>query len=361
MSELGAVHVNVALDTPLDVARRASGMADRGGLLQAWVHPRGRPLDVITMIHVTQLALESLDNWLPASALNWTARHSHRRGRLVNDSAYACSLSSGRNRLAECRGSESTRRKFAESTGVQKLTVGSYKLFLLIVFIAVWVWAAVKPMYREDWLLENYLVFIFVPVIIVSARYFRLSNISYTLITLFMSLHVVGSHYTYAEVPLGFELQEWMGAGRNMYDRFVHFAFGLLLAYPMREVFMRVARTKGFWGYFIPLTVVMACSAAYEIIEWLVAERVDVAAGLAFLGAQGDIWDAQKDTLVAVVGACIALLIVAGINWRYDPNFWIDMRLSFRIPHGDRPLGEVRLRDMIDAYWKGKGRQRKRR
>jgi len=109
-----------------------------------------------------------------------------------------------------------------------------YKIFLLSAFIAVWIWAAIHPLFPHDWLLENYLVFLFVPVLLISGRYFKLSDVSYTLITLFMILHIVGSHYTYAEVPFGFTLQKWLGAQRNMYDRLVHFTFGFLLAYPMR-------------------------------------------------------------------------------------------------------------------------------
>ena len=100
-----------------------------------------------------------------------------------------------------------------------------YKISLILVFVIVWVWAAINPKYPHDWLLENYLVFIFVPLILIVGRYFRLSNVSYTLITIFMVLHVIGSHYTYSEVPFGFKLQEWIGSERNMYDRLVHFSF----------------------------------------------------------------------------------------------------------------------------------------
>ena len=123
--------------------------------------------------------------------------------------------------------------------GTIKMT--RYQTFLMLTFAGVWTWAAIHPKYPHDWLLENYLVFIFVPIILLISCYFRLSNISYTLITVFMSLHVIGSHYTYAEVPFGYDLQQWLGANRNMYDRLVHFSFGLLLAYPMREVFQRIA------------------------------------------------------------------------------------------------------------------------
>jgi len=144
-------------------------------------------------------------------------------------------------------------------------------------FVAVWVWAAINPSYRHDWLLENYLVFIFIPIIVLTGRYFKLSDASYTLITVFMILHVIGSHYTYAEVPFGYTLQNWLGASRNMYDRLVHFSFGFLLAYPIREVFLRVTRVKGFWGYYLPFDVTLAFSAVYEIIEWIGAANLDPA------------------------------------------------------------------------------------
>ncbi len=226
---------------------------------------------------------------------------------------------------------------------------GWYRIFLLAVFIGVWIWAAINPLYPEDWLLENYLVFIFVPIIILLGFYFRLSDLSYTFITAFMILHVIGSHYTYSDVPFGFMLQQWFDSERNMYDRLVHFCFGLLLAYPLREVFMRVSRSKGFWSYYLPVELTLAFSAIYEIIEWIAASGIDPATGLAFLGAQGDIWDAQKDMLVAGIGACITMIVTSLFNIRYNPVFWKEMKESFRIARGDKPLGEVRLSELI-AY-----------
>lgn len=222
-----------------------------------------------------------------------------------------------------------------------------YQKFLLSGFLAVWIWAAINPKFPDDWLLENYLVFIFVPLIIILGRWFKLSNISYTLITIFMALHVIGSHYTYAEVPFGFTLQEWLGADRNMYDRLVHFSFGFLLAYPIREVFLRLAKVKGVWGYYLPLDVTMSFSAFYEIIEWLAASSVNSAAGVAFLGAQGDIWDAQKDMLAAGIGATIAMLIVAIIHSKYNEEFGPELKESLKVHKMDEPLGEVKLRKMI--------------
>lgn len=222
-----------------------------------------------------------------------------------------------------------------------------YLKALLAVFAAVWVWAAINPSYRHDWLLENYLVFIFVPIIVLTGRYFKLSDVSYTLITVFMVFHVIGSHYTYAEVPFGYTLQNWLGASRNMYDRLVHFSFGFLLAYPIREVFLRITQVKGFWGYYLPFDVTLAFSAAYEIIEWIAAASVDPAAGLAFLGSQGDVWDAQKDMTLAGIGALLAMIVIALINLRYNPEFWQEMKASFKINRStDAPLGERKLKEL---------------
>ncbi len=229
-----------------------------------------------------------------------------------------------------------------------------YQKVLLSLFVLVWVWAAINPAFRHGWLLENYLVFIFIPIILVTGRYFKLSNVSYTLITIFMILHVVGSHYTYEKVPFGYMLQDWFGAERNMYDRLVHFSFGFLLAYPVREVFVRITKAKGFWGYYLPLDVTLSLSAVYEIIEWLTAQNVGSAAGIAFLGAQGDIWDAQKDMTMAGIGAILAMLIIFLINWRYNRNFGKELKESFKIGDHDAPLGEVKLAKMLRDSARGR-------
>jgi putative membrane protein len=222
-----------------------------------------------------------------------------------------------------------------------------YHWGLLLAFFGVWAWSAIHPWFPRDYLLENVLVLIFAPIVLFFARYFRLSNLSYLLITLFMILHLVGAHYTYAEVPFGYTLQSWLGANRNMYDRLVHFSFGFLMAYPIREVFMRLAKTKGIWSFYLPFDVTLAFSAVYEIFEWLIAVRVDPASGLAFLGSQGDVWDTQKDMLSAGVGAALAMLVIALINWRYNPNFAQELKDSFSISPGDEPLGESLLRKWI--------------
>jgi putative membrane protein len=227
------------------------------------------------------------------------------------------------------------------------MKISKYQIFLILLFLAFWVWAAINPKYPDGWLLENYLVFIFVPIILIVGIYFKLSNVSYTLITIFMILHVIGSHYTYAEVPFGYTLQEWFGSDRNMYDRIVHFSFGFLLAYPIREVFVRLGKTKGIWGFWFPVELTLGFSAIYEIIEWITARVTDPQAGLAFLGSQGDIWDAQKDMLVAGIGAAVAMIIIIGFHIKYNKNFMKEIKESLMIEKGDKPLGEVKLKEWM--------------
>jgi putative membrane protein len=186
---------------------------------------------------------------------------------------------------------------------------------------------------------------------------FPLSNISYTTIFIFMCLHVVGAHYTYSEVPYkewAATVGSWFGgegfdesaadAGRNHYDRLVHFSFGLLMAYPVRELFVRVARVRGVWAYYLPLDVVMSFSMIYELIEWAIAVFVGGDVGQSYLGSQGDEWDAQKDMALATLGGVITIGVVAIVNWRYDRDFAKEFAASLSSDGG--PLGEVRLKEL---------------
>jgi putative membrane protein len=165
---------------------------------------------------------------------------------------------------------------------------------LSVWYLIVWIWAAISPHDRFDWLLENVLIFIFFGTLMATYRKFPLSDLTYIFITVYMTLHTIGSHYTYSEVPLGFWLKQTLALSRNPFDRIVHFCFGLLLAYPIREVFLRVVNTRGFWTYYLPLDVTMAFSCIYEIIEAAVVWTVNPELGDAYLGTQGDVWDAQK-------------------------------------------------------------------
>jgi putative membrane protein len=182
---------------------------------------------------------------------------------------------------------------------------------LLVVYALVWTRAAIDPLHPDDWLLENLLVFTFVPLLVFTYTRFPLSDLSYFSITIFMILHAIGAHYTYAEVPLGFWLKETFDHSRNHFDRIVHFSFGLFMAYPIREIFLRVAKTKGFWAYYLPLDVTLAFSGLYEIIEWFAASLTNPELGTAYLGTQGDPWDAQKDMGLAALGALVCMTVTS--------------------------------------------------
>jgi putative membrane protein len=173
-------------------------------------------------------------------------------------------------------------------------------------YAAVWIVAAIRPIDRADWFIENLLVFIAVPVLALTHRRLPLSDTSYVLIAVFMTLHAIGAHYTYAKVPIGDWVKEALGFQRNHFDRLVHCAFGLLLLLPVREMLMRALSIRGFWSYALPFTVIIAGSGFFEIIEAIVAQIVSPELGAAYLGTQGDEWDAQKDMGAAVAGAAVS-------------------------------------------------------
>ena len=199
--------------------------------------------------------------------------------------------------------------KIPEPTKVPPFRTNRVLHGLILWLVLVWIVTAINPLYPEDWLLENLLVFIWSAILIATYRLFPFSNLSYALFAVFLSLHMAGAHYTYAETPFGFWMQDWFGFTRNHYDRIVHFAFGLLLAYPMREILLRRSGISPAWSYFITLNLVLAFSAVYEIIESLAAVIINPELGAAYLGTQGDEWDAQKDSGLAFLGAIIAMAI----------------------------------------------------
>ena len=228
--------------------------------------------------------------------------------------------------------------------------------FLGTVFALFWLVLAIQPDNRRDWLLENLLVFTIAPTLWILRHRFVFSRLSYTLIFIFLCLHEVGAHYTYAKVPYddairtvtGHSLNEFMGWKRNHFDRAVHFLYGLLLAYPIREVFLRVANARGFWGYFLPLDLTLSTSTLLELLEWGVAVIVSPELGAAYLGTQGDIWDAHKDMALAGAGALLAMLVTATVNWRLQRDFGREWSESFRVKVPE-PLGDDELARMLAA------------
>jgi putative membrane protein len=182
----------------------------------------------------------------------------------------------------------------------------SLALALLIVTLGL------APRDRTVWLQENILVVCAIALIALTERKLPLSRISLTFAFLFLALHEIGAHYTYSEVPYdawsravlpgGLECCARLGA--QHFDRLVHFCYGLLIAYPVREFFLRVVNVRGFWGYALPLDLTMSSSMFYELTEWAAAELFGAGATHAFVGSQGDAWDAQKDMALASLGGC---------------------------------------------------------
>jgi putative membrane protein len=134
---------------------------------------------------------------------------------------------------------------------------------------------------------------------------------------------------------------------RNHFDRLVHFSYGFLLSYPIREVFLRVANVRGFWGYFLPLDVTMSTSMIYELIEWAAAVGIGGDLGAAYLGTQGDVWDAHKDMAMASLGALIAMTITAAINAKLNRDFAREFVASLTVVRLT-PLGEDEIKRLQD-------------
>ena len=234
----------------------------------------------------------------------------------------------------------------------QRYLYGLLSYFLLITLIA-----GIAPNDRQDWLLENALTLVTLLGLWLTRYSFPLSRISYSLIFIFLTLHEIGSHYTYAQVPYdqwwqsitGHSLNQQLGFERNQYDRLVHFSYGLLLAYPIREMFIRVADVKGFWSYFLPLDLTMSTSMIYELIEWAAASYFGGDLGVAYLGTQGDVWDAQKDMALASLGALIAMGITMALNVWLQRDFAREWNASLQVKH-KQPLGEDEVIRMLKDY-----------
>lgn len=188
-----------------------------------------------------------------------------------------------------------------------------------IAFLLIWVALAAAPLHRQDWVLENILILAAVPVARAAWRRQLFSTTGWTLLFLFMVLHQIGAHYTYSEVPYDACWQRLTGHSfnalfdwqRNHFDRLAHFLYGVLLALPFRETVQGLFGARGFWSYLLPLDFVLSTSVFYELVEWLAASVLGGDAGMAYLGTQGDIWDAQKDVALAAFGALLTLGVVA--------------------------------------------------
>lgn len=192
-----------------------------------------------------------------------------------------------------------------------------FQLILAGLFLLLFVLLGIAPKDRHDWLMENSLVVLLLLALVAGHRHVRFSNSSAVLIFLFLCIHEVGAHYTYSLVPYDEWSQELGGSGlnallgwrRNNFDRLVHFGYGVLLVYPIREVLMRLTPLRGFWAGFLALDLVVSTSTLYELIEWIGGEYVGGDKAAVFIAQQNDKWDAQKDIALAMLGAILALAV----------------------------------------------------
>jgi len=182
---------------------------------------------------------------------------------------------------------------------------------LAIICALVWIITAIHPVDRQAWVLENILVVIFVAALAFTHRRLQLSNSSFLFIALFLLLHMVGAHYTYAKMPLGLWAKDFFGFSRNHFDRVAHFGFGFVLAFPVRELLLRFSGIRRGWSFWIAAGVILAVGGLFEILESMVAEIVAPGKGVDWLGGQGDEWDAQNDMLSAFLGALLMMGIIS--------------------------------------------------
>jgi putative membrane protein len=204
------------------------------------------------------------------------------------------------------------------STENRSILIAGFHVILLVVFIALgW-----DPVDRKTWLMENVLVVTGVAAAWLLRHRFYWSMRSWAMIVLFLCMHEVGTHYTYPKVPYNAALVSWVGVDpdalfgwqRNQYDRFVHLAYGLLTALPIREIIVAKCRLQGAWASLIAWSFVLSTSMLYELMEWVGGQYIG-GGNSAFVGAQGDFWDAQKDMAVAAGGSLLVLMLRGHAIW----------------------------------------------
>ena len=202
---------------------------------------------------------------------------------------------------------------FTTASSQQRILFKDNILLKIIGFvvIAYWVSTFIFTPNKANWYTENALTVFSLIVLLMSYKKFNFSDLSYLLFGIYLLLHMYGAEYTYAENPFGFWLRDTLSLGRNYYDRIVHFSFGFLLTYPMREYFKNYFDWPNWVCWVLPCEITLSFSGMYELIEWLVADIFFPAEGIAYLGSQGDIWDAQKDMSIAFIGSVLAVMVIS--------------------------------------------------
>jgi len=184
------------------------------------------------------------------------------------------------------------------------------------IYVLIWIILAINPKYPEDWFLENILVFIFFPFVFWMDKKHNYTLLSIIFLLIFTSLHSLGAHFTYANMEYFNIITEFFGFERNNFDRVVHFLFGLLVFRILFEMITQnVTSTKSALAF--AFTIIVSISTIYELLEWLVVVVLYPELGLAFLGTQGDVWDAHKDIIAATIGAFVNIVFFKSYKYLY--------------------------------------------
>jgi putative membrane protein len=201
-----------------------------------------------------------------------------------------------------------------------------YPAILLAVVLLFWVWSGIGLRdTRLTWVLETFPFMLALPILLLTYRRFPLTNLTYTLIAIHAMILMVGGHYSYAKVPLGFWMEDWFGWTRNNYDKIGHLMQGLGPAIYVREIVTRTSPLKpGKWLGFMSIAVPLGFSALYEIIEWL-SSLSNPADTEAFLGTQGYIWDTQSDMLWCLIGSVLAVVLLTRLHNTYLSRIGADL------------------------------------
>ena len=198
------------------------------------------------------------------------------------------------------------------------LNTGALALTLILIYTGI------SAHDKLTWLMEVTPVIIVVPLLLATAKRYPLTPLLYTLIFFHAIILMVGGQYTYAKVPVGFEVQEWLGLSRNPYDKLGHFFQGLVPALVAREILVRGMYVRGRkMVAFLVCCVALAISAMYELIEWWAALAMGQGAD-DFLGTQGDPWDTQSDMFCALLGALTTVIFLAPLSLPPATALWLN-------------------------------------
>ncbi len=185
------------------------------------------------------------------------------------------------------------------------------KFFWLLtgLLASYWIYGWYNCIDQKDWIIENLLVVICLPALVLTRKWHRFSNLSYLCIFLFVMLHLYGAFYAYTQNAFGSWLQNEFQLWRNPYDRIVHFSFGLFMAYPFRELLINKFRVAGRASWLLPVETAFSFGTIFELIEWGVSMVTTKETGETYVATQGDVWDAHKDIVLAAAGAALCMLI----------------------------------------------------